>query len=175
MCRVISHTSIEWSKQGRVTWSQHLICNMQSLIILLLLVRPVCLGMCLSVPVHIHPHMCKTRLVIENWQGINEPCLYWVSCILRTTASWASGTELKPIAKEKGSYLYALNRNGIRSSGANIPHQNTWWPSSRIEVSVAQHLTIINKYTYWFHQFSHPSVSCSIITNLYLWWSVYGD
>ena len=51
-------------------------CNMKSvlsqvecnqIIILLLLVRHVCLGMCPSVPVHVHPHMSKMRLVIGNW------------------------------------------------------------------------------------------------------------
>jgi len=40
------------------------------------------------------------------------------------------------------------------SRGASTPHLNTWWFSGRIEVSVAQYLTIINMYTYWFHRFS---------------------
>jgi len=43
-----------------------IVCN-QLIIILLLIIRPVYLGMCPSILVHIHSHMSKMRLVIENW------------------------------------------------------------------------------------------------------------
>ena len=53
--------------------------------ILLLLVLPIYLGMCPSVPTHMHPYMSKLRLLLETNEGINEQCLQWVPCMIGTT------------------------------------------------------------------------------------------
>jgi len=49
----------------------------KSVVYLLLLLGPVLLrslGMCPSVPVHIHPHKSSPRLVIGNWWEIKVSC-----------------------------------------------------------------------------------------------------
>jgi len=55
-------------------------------ILLLLLILPICLGMCPSVPTHIHPYMSKLRMLLETNNETNRLCLQWVSYIPGITA-----------------------------------------------------------------------------------------
>jgi len=48
------------------------ICLLLLLLLGIVLLR--CLGMCPSIPVHIHPHKSSPRLVIENWWEIKVSC-----------------------------------------------------------------------------------------------------
>ena len=48
------------------------------IILLILLVPPICLGMCNSISKHIHTYLSKPRLLFEINGGINEQCLQWV-------------------------------------------------------------------------------------------------
>jgi len=52
--------------------------------LLLLLVRPIYLDMCPSIPIHIHPYMSIPRLLLET-DDETMVCLQWVPYILETT------------------------------------------------------------------------------------------
>jgi len=55
-------------------------------ILLLLLILFIYLGMCASLPTHIHSYMSKLRLLLETDDKTNGVCLQWVQCIPETTA-----------------------------------------------------------------------------------------
>ena len=56
-----------------------------NILLLLLLILPIYLGMCISIPAQMHPHLSKSRLLLKTNKGINEQCLQWVPCIPETT------------------------------------------------------------------------------------------
>jgi len=159
----VSHVKIKHITSQMLVTCHHII------IILLRLIRSVCLCMSPSVPVHIHPHMSKKRLVIENWWEINEPCLYWISCIPGTTA--------------KEHLVMSWNRPLSHKGLICMPWKDGIWSTP------SKHLVALR----WnrsfscliFDHYKHvylliPSVSpsrckLSIYYGLYSWWSVYRD
>ena len=56
-----------------------------SILLLLLLILPTYLGMCPSVPTHIHPYMSNLRLLLKIDDETNWLCLQWVPCMLGST------------------------------------------------------------------------------------------
>jgi len=57
------------------------------------------LGMCPSVPTHIHLYMSKLRLLLETDDETNGLCLQWVPCIPGTTAQDVSLLEYRTYRK----------------------------------------------------------------------------
>jgi len=92
-----------------------------------------------SVPAHIHPHMSKSRLLLETNEGINEQCLQWVPCMpgsrSRTLRCWCS----EPAARGTwGSYRMTLSRWYQEERSQHSP-QSLGGPQVRPKVLVAQH------------------------------------
>ena len=114
----------------------------QIIILLLLLIWRICLCMCPDIPVHIHPYTNKMSLVIEtdgrstNYIYIGSRAYPWQWP--RSIWYWVRTDRLVV------RVLLYDHKDRIVNRGARTPPRNTWWHSGRIEVSVAQHLTIIN-------------------------------
>ena len=49
-----------------------------NILLLLLLILSIYLGMCPSVPTHVHPYMSKLRLLLETNDQTNRLCKQWV-------------------------------------------------------------------------------------------------
>jgi len=90
--------------------------------LLLLLTLPIYLGMCPSVPTHIHPYMSKLRLLFETDDETNMLCLQWVSYIPGTTAQDVPMlTRNLPLGKQEGwSYIMLIQKYN-RRQGVSAP------------------------------------------------------
>ena len=113
-----------------------------------------CLGTCSSVPVHIHLHRSRVRLVIENWCNSQQ-----TKFIVGPVHTWDNGLMSiwvwppDPAAKPKGLICMPLKQEWNYDRGASSPHPVPCGLRC-IRTGVAQ--TAINTYTYW-----KPSASSS--------------
>jgi len=83
-----------------------------STLLLLLLVLPIYLGMCHSVPTHIHPYMSKSRLLLKTDDETNGLCLQWVPYIPGTTAQDVPVlTRNLPLGKQEVGLILCPFRN----------------------------------------------------------------
>ena len=74
ICIPLSHVTVIRVYTTRVV-KQHNKLLISILLLLLLLAPPIYLGMCPSVPTHIHPYMSKLRLLLETDDETNMLCL----------------------------------------------------------------------------------------------------
>jgi len=77
---------------------------------IIIITRPIYLGMCSRVPTHIHPYMSKFRLLSNNDDETNVLCLQWVMYIPGTMAQDVPVlTRNLPLRKlEDGSYIMPI-------------------------------------------------------------------
>ena len=107
-----------------ITWVSRISNEVKSLVLLFLLglVLLECLGMCSSVPVHIHSHRSKARLVIENWWS-GQRTMFIVGPVhtrdngLRSI--WVWSPELA--SKLKGLICMPLKQEWNQDRGASTP------------------------------------------------------
>jgi len=84
--------------------------------LLLLLALSIYLGMCPSVPTHIHPYTSKLRSLLETDDETTVLCLQWVPYIPGSTAQDAPVlTRNLPLSKhEGGSYIMPIQEYNRR-------------------------------------------------------------
>ena len=98
-----------------------------SILLLLLFILPIYLGMCPSVPTHIHQYKSKLRLLLEIDDETNMLCLQWVPYIPRTTAQDVPVlTWNLPLGKQAVGFIVCPFRIWSQRSP-----RNTWRPSDR--------------------------------------------
>ena len=70
----MSDMSFQWCRHVDKVSMTRIWAMLVALLILLFLGLDLlgCLGTCSSIPVHIHPHQSRARLVIENWWNIQR-------------------------------------------------------------------------------------------------------
>jgi len=86
-----------------------------TLLLLLLLILPIYLGMCPSIPIHIHPYMSKLRLLLK----LMMKSMYYVYSGSRTYPDHDSGcsdADPKPAARQTrgGSYIMSIQEYNRR-------------------------------------------------------------
>ena len=99
--------------------------------LLLLLILPIYLGMCHSVPTHIHPYMSKLRLLLETDDEIYGLCLQWVPYMPGITTQGVPllvyGTSRK--VYESGSYIMPIQE--LTGGRDPVLPSDAWRPSGR--------------------------------------------
>ena len=102
-------------------------------ILLLLLVLPIYLGMCPSVPIHIHQYMSKLRLLLETDDEINGLCLQWIPYIRETTTQDVPVLiQNLPLGKQEVGLILCPFKNITGGRKSALP-SDTWRPSGRSE------------------------------------------
>ena len=81
-------------------------------LLLLLLVLPIYLSMCPSVPTHLHPYMSRPRLLLKTDNETNVLCLQRVPYIPETTVQDVLVlTQNLPLGKQEGgSYIMSIQK-----------------------------------------------------------------